>query len=161
MKKIVAVMGPGKDATEEDIQIAEEIGELIARQGWVTLTGGVNAGVMHAACVGAKRADGETIGILPHVDSDVSDKLDIAIRTDIGSARNTINVLSSDVLLAVGISPGTSSELSFALQGWANKHVVLLNCGNLSYEYFSSLRKDLVYAVGNTEEAISKIKDLI
>ena len=44
------------------------------------------------------------IGIMPSSDKkDLSKYVDIPIITGMGSARNNINVLSSDVLIAVGI----------------------------------------------------------
>ncbi|VVB79132.1 Uncharacterised protein [uncultured archaeon] len=43
-KKIIGVMGPGKEATKKDIKNAIEIGKLIADNGWVLLTGGQKSG---------------------------------------------------------------------------------------------------------------------
>jgi len=40
------------------------------------------------------------------------------------SARNNINSLSSAVLVAIGMGPGTSAEVSLAIKN--GKHVVLL-----------------------------------
>ena len=96
-KIIVGVMGPGADATAADLAYAYELGKLIAQQGWVLLTGGRNVGVMEGASQGAKAANGLTIGILPTDDTNgISEAVDIAIITDMGNARNNINVLSSN-----------------------------------------------------------------
>ncbi len=93
-KLIVGVMGPGASATTAQKQNAYQLGQLIAQQSWVLLTGGRNVGVMDAASLGAKAANGLTIGILPTDNTNaISEAVDIAIITDIGNARNNINVL--------------------------------------------------------------------
>src|ERR1044071_3316298 len=93
---IVGVIGPGETATYEDITAARRLGELIAQEGWITLTGGRGFGVMEAAFEGAKRAGGLTIAVLPHKNAKhASSAADIRIVTGMGEARNVINVLSS------------------------------------------------------------------
>jgi uncharacterized protein (TIGR00725 family) len=122
-------MGPGSDATFDTI--AFELGRLIAGEGWILLTGGRNAGVMDAASRGAKSVPGSiTLGVLPGDcrSRDVSGSVDIAIFTNMGDARNAINVQSSDVVVAVSAaSAGTLSEVALALK--ADKSVVLLAAG--------------------------------
>src|SRR5579883_351759 len=111
---VVGVMGPGAqqrsgDEFERLLQAAVDLGEAVARQGWALLTGGRAEGVMDAASRGADRAGGLVVGVLPGGDeSDVSPHVHIAIKTDMGSARNNINVLSSDVVIACGLGPGTA-----------------------------------------------------
>lgn len=41
-----------------------------------------------------------------------ADAVDIPILTGLGSARDNINALSSNVLVAVGMGPGTAAEVS-------------------------------------------------
>lgn len=161
MRKIViGVMGPGTGATERDQKNAYELGKLIAQEGWVLLTGGRNAGVMNAANMGAKAANGLTIGILPTADgSGVSDAVDIAIITDMGNARNNINVLSSDVVIACGMGAGTASEVALALK--ANKAVVLLSDHQESQVFFTSLSSSMVFAAETPVAAIAIAEDLI
>lgn len=114
---IVGVMGPGEEASREEAHIASELGGAIARQGWILLTGGRNAGVMDAAARGARKEGGTVIGVLPGVDrSSMSDGVEIAIVTGLHEARNNINVLSSHLLFFVGMSAGTASELSLAIK---------------------------------------------
>jgi uncharacterized protein (TIGR00725 family) len=80
-------------------------------------------GVMEAACRGAKAAGGLTIGILPGPDkTGANDYVDIAIATGLGEARNLAIIRTADVLIAVGGSYGTLSEIGFALK--AGKKVV-------------------------------------
>ncbi len=47
-QKIVGVMGPGQSATLSEREQAYQLGQLIAANGWILLTGGRNVGVMEA-----------------------------------------------------------------------------------------------------------------
>jgi len=152
-------MGPGDNATAADLKNARELGQLIAHQGWVLLTGGRNVGVMDAASAGAKAANGLTIGILPDDDA-ISTAVDIAIITDMGNARNNINVLSSNVVIACGMGAGTASEIALALKG--NKKVILLNQDAVeSQRFFKSLSPNNVYAVDSPDAAIAIAREII
>lgn len=114
---IIGVMGPGEQASSATMSLAYELGQQIAQAGWVLLTGGRNAGVMAAASQGAQSAGGLTIGILPDQDMhQMSPNIDIPIITGMGHARNVINVLSSQVIIACGIGLGTTTEVAFALK---------------------------------------------
>ena len=161
MRKIViGVMGPGTGASETDRHFAYELGKLIAQEGWVLLTGGRNAGVMAAASRGAKAANGLTVGILPTADaSGMADTVDLAIFTDMGSARNNINVLSSDVVIACGMGTGTASEVALALK--ANKPVVLLSDHQESQRFFTGLSATTVFVAKTPQEAIAITQKLI
>jgi uncharacterized protein (TIGR00725 family) len=114
---IVAVLGP-YDASVEQIEVAERVGELPARAGWVVLTGG-GPGVMAAASRGAVEAGGMTVGILPTA-SPTEDYpnpwVRVPIFTGAGSARNAFNVLSAELCVAIGGGPGTLSEIALALK---------------------------------------------
>jgi uncharacterized protein (TIGR00725 family) len=91
----------------------------------VLLTGGRAAGVMDAASKGAREAGGLVIGILPDAGGALgSEHLDVAIRTGMGDARNVINVLSSDVVIALPGGAGTLSEIALALN--SGKTVIAL-----------------------------------
>ena len=121
------------------------------------MTGGRKAGVMNAASIGAKSVNGLTIGILPGKDKrEVSEAVDIAIFTDMGNARNNINLLSSDVIIACGMGAGTASEITLALK--SNKKVILLNQNEESQSFFKKLSPDNIYIVQNVLEVISQIK---
>lgn len=161
MKKIIiGVMGTGEQATASDLQNAYELGKAIAQQGWVLLTGGRSVGVMDAASRGAKSANGLTIGILPGNNTKgVSEAVDIAIATDLGNARNNINVLSSDVVIACGISAGTASEIALALKN--QKKVILLNDDEESKVFFKKLSPENVYIARTVEDAIAFVKEIL
>ncbi|MBE9126359.1 MULTISPECIES: TIGR00725 family protein [unclassified Coleofasciculus] len=159
-KIVVGVMGPGEGATATDRKRAYQLGQHIARQGWVLLTGGRNAGVMDAANQGAKAAGGLTLGILPSSNtSNLSDAVDIAIITGMGSGRNTINVLSSDVVIACGMGMGTASEVALALKN--GKRVVLLTDHQESQPFFGSLSQDSIFWASSPDEAIAFVKDAL
>lgn len=62
-RKRIGVIG-GSRATKKHLDMAAEVGRLIAEKGAVLICGGL-AGVMEAACRAAKKAGGLTVGILP------------------------------------------------------------------------------------------------
>ena len=82
-----------------------------------TLICGGMFGVMEAACRGAKRNNGLTIGILPGNDtSQCNSFVDIPIATGMGDARNVIIARTADVVIAVAGEYGTLSEIAFCLK---------------------------------------------
>jgi uncharacterized protein (TIGR00725 family) len=156
---VVGVMGPGDGATAIEQQQAFALGGAIAAQGWVLLTGGRNVGVMDAACQGAKQASGLTIGILPgSTTANASAAIDIAICTNLGNARNAINVLSSDVVIACGMGTGTASEIALALK--EGKPVILLSVDAVSTRFFQQLGSDRLQMANTVEEAIEWVRRL-
>jgi uncharacterized protein (TIGR00725 family) len=117
-RPVIGVMGAG-EPRPATLDAARRLGRLIAEAGWVLLTGGRPAGVMEAASAGARSVpDSLTLGILPSGrDGPVSDEVDVAVFTGVGEARNAINVLTSDVVVACGVEgPGTASEVALALR---------------------------------------------
>ena len=115
-RTLVGVMG-GSEADARTAALARELGRLIAANGWVLLSGGRPTGVMQASVTGAREAGGLTVGVLYDEDRDpAAAGLDIVIPTGMGAARNIINVLSSDVVVACRGSGGTLSEIAMALR---------------------------------------------
>lgn len=112
---MIGVIGQGRDCSPELLQAAEEVGYLIAQRNAILICGGLG-GAMEAACRGAKKGGGTTIGVIPTAQkSDANDYVDIPIVTGFGEARNIIIVRSADALIAVGGKYGTLSEIAFAL----------------------------------------------
>ncbi len=71
---------------------------------------------MEAACRGASAERGITVGILPGPSaSDANAYVLVPIPTGIGYARNVVNVLSGDAVIALEGSHGTLSEIACAL----------------------------------------------
>jgi uncharacterized protein (TIGR00725 family) len=111
----VGVMGPS-ECTTQVWNLAREVGCGIARRGGILVCGG-GSGVMEAAAKGAKDAGGLTVGILPGVKAgQANDYIDIPIITGLGNARNVINVLTSQVIIAIHGAFGTLSEIALALK---------------------------------------------
>ena len=156
-KFIIGVMGPGENATFIDLANAYKLGQLIAQEKWVLLTGGRNRGVMDSASKGAKSARGLTIGILPNDNTNnISQFVDIPIITDLGNARNNINVLSSNVVVACGMGIGTASEVALALKN--SKPVILLTDNQQAKSFFESLAPQQIFLASSPENVIELVK---
>lgn len=116
----------GQSAEDERLEAtAEELGERLAAAGCTVVCGGLG-GVMSAVARGVSRGAGVCIGILPELDRDHADPdLSHSICTGIGHGRNLAVAASGDVVIALGGSWGTLSEI--ALARCAGRTVVLLD----------------------------------
>lgn len=158
-------MGPGQGASSEACDRAFELGQEIAQAGWILLTGGRCEGIMDAANRGAKAAGGLTLGILPGASKlGVSEAVDIPVITGLGNARNAINVLSSEVVIACGMGLGTASEVALALK--EGRPVILLDDNELAYHFFNqcisrSSETGQVQHVRTVHEAIARVHQLL
>jgi len=154
---IVGVMGGGQ-ASAADARSAYELGALIAKQGWILLNGGRNAGIMEASARGASDNGAITVGILPDDDiARASSHIQIPILTGMGDGRNYINVLTSNVVVACPGGAGTISEIALALKN--ARPVILMNfdTGPIFDRY---RRKGLLWLVNTPDEVIETIKGL-
>jgi uncharacterized protein (TIGR00725 family) len=141
-KPIIGVMG-GADVSQSVSDMAFELGAAIAEKGWILLNGGRDVGVMRACSMGAKSKNGTVIGILPgNSKRDANPFVDIPIVTNMADARNLINVLSSDVVVACPGSAGTISEIALALKNDRSVVLCRFNCLKLfrSFENSGQLR---------------------
>jgi|YNPNPStandDraft_1061719.scaffolds.fasta_scaffold56397_2 uncharacterized protein (TIGR00725 family) len=112
---IIAVIGSALCSAHE-MALAEGVGRGLAEAGAILICGG-GSGVMEAACRGAKKAGGLTIGVLPgFYASDANSFVDIPIVTGLGEARNVVIVRTAWAVIAVGGEFGTLSEIAFALK---------------------------------------------
>lgn len=158
-RPVIGIMG-ASEPSARSLEDAHELGILLAQRGWIVLTGGRPEGVMGAAAAGAKRIAGSlTVGILPGATGGAGPDVDVAIFTGMGEARNAINVLSSDVIVAVGIEgPGTLSEVALALK--ALKPVLLLRPSTAAKELFQVIRGDaLLLEAQSPEQAVRMIEE--
>ncbi len=112
---LIAVIG-GSRCSSEEAELAEAVGQELAREGAILICGGLG-GVMEAACRGARSAGGITVGILPGDHRHAANPyLDIPIVTGMGYARNVIVVKSAQAAIAINGGYGTLSEIAHALQ---------------------------------------------
>ena len=159
-KPIVGVMGPGENATPDQNEMAFALGKALAQQGWIVLTGGRSFGIMEAAMKGAHEGNGLTIGILPteHA-ANSSDEADIKILTGMGSGRNIITVLSSHILVVIGMAAGTASEVALAIK--SNKKVILLHQDEITIRFFKNLGTYKVMVANTVDETVQIIRDYL
>lgn len=153
-------MGPGENATPDDNEMAYDLGRAIAKAGWITLTGGRSFGVMDAALKGATEEGGLTIGVLPaDNDKNSSQHAQIKIVTSMGSGRNYISVLSSHVIVVLGMAAGTASEVALALK--SRKKIILLKQDEVTIRFFKNLGTYNVLVSETVEDTIKHIKDYL
>ncbi len=149
---------------EENNKIAYDIGYYIAIRGWILITGG-REGVMTAASEGAKKGGGFSIALLPGENIEEGNPFStVTIATGIGYARNSMNVMSGDVVVAVGGGSGTLSEIAYA---WAyNKPIIACEFAEgwsrkLANQPIDGRRKDVVIGVKNMEDLKKCIDKII
>lgn len=114
-KTVVGVIG-GRKCTKEVEQLAQNLGEKLAKVVDILVSGGLS-GTMKAVCAGFKAGGGLTIGIIPSYNKeDANQFVDIAIPTGMGLARNVLVVKSAEVVIALPGTAGTLSEMAYCLQ---------------------------------------------
>jgi len=153
--KFIAVIGASQ-ASASDIKTAELVGQHIARAGAVLVCGGLG-GVMEAACRGAVREGGLTVGILPGDNrQSANEYVSIPIATGTGHARNMAVVKSAQAVIAIGGSYGTLTEIGFALQN--GLPVIGLESWSISRK---GREKNPILAVNDAAEAVSLALEMI
>lgn len=111
----IGVSGPSHAGAQE-CAAARTIGQWAGRHGHTVVCGGLG-GVMAAAAHGATEVGGTSVGLLPGTDRSAGSAwLTVALPTGLGEMRNALLVRSADVLVCVGGSWGTVSELALAVR---------------------------------------------
>lgn len=111
----VGVIGP-RDASAEQLAIAEAIGAGLAQIGLAIVCGG-RQGVMEAVCRGSAAHGGLSIGLLPETEPGAANPhVTVPIATGIGEARNALVARAALCLVVIGDSYGTLSEVALGLQ---------------------------------------------
>ena len=101
------------------------MGGAVANPAVLANARGRDAGVMAEASQGASDAGGRVSGVLPGDSTEgTAPHVHVAIPTGMGDARNAINVLASQVVIALPGGAGTVSEIALALK--SGRPVVLL-----------------------------------
>lgn len=120
----IGVMGSAADLKyEKEIEdIACKVGELIAENNCVLLFGAEKDydSLSTAACRGAKKRGGLTVGVTYNKDKKIyQNDADVIISTglDRGGGREFVLALSCDAIIAIGGGSGTLTELAIAYQG--------------------------------------------
>jgi uncharacterized protein (TIGR00725 family) len=161
MKKVISICGSDLDDSELSnyaLEVAEQVGSLIAKKGGVLLCGG-HGGVMRAACRGAKEENGITVGIMPFTKEEANEFIDISIPTTMGYVRNYIVANAGDIVIAIGGRWGTLNEISYRMI--CEKPLILIRgTGGCVDEIISGrLMQDVeshYFVVNSAEEAVEK-----
>ncbi|MCF7822881.1 MAG: TIGR00725 family protein [Candidatus Marinimicrobia bacterium] len=110
----VAIIG-ARDATQDGLSFAYELGKLLAEKGVLVYNGG-GAGIMEAASKGVQAGNGICIGILKEDDLSVANEfINIPIMTGMGDLRNGIIIRSVHAAIAIEGAYGTLSEIAYTL----------------------------------------------
>jgi hypothetical protein len=161
----IAVLGSSREiCTKKTYELAEQVGEEIAKIGATIITGGGH-GVMEAAMKGAKKYNGITLGILPWGKIEHYNKYcDVIVATGIGWSRDAINLNSSDGAIIVGGGAGTLNEATYAYIEDI-PIVALTTSGGMAESltgiYFDVRKTEKVIGAKTPKEAIEKLLEAI
>lgn len=166
----IGVMGPAKSEYPKDInlkekicKIAKKIGELLAEEGAIVFTGGMD-GVMELASMGAKSRGGVTVGT-PGRKRNMSNKyIDIEVLTpiDVGDFLFA-GILSCDAIITIPGGAGTLAEICVAYRN--RKPNIIIEGINPDYDkminnYLDEGRLILTEGAKTPEEAVKKALEL-
>ena len=154
MNKIVSVIGQGRSSDQQDAQ-AFELGIMLSQAGYSIVCGG-KGGVMEAVARGAAQTGGLCIGLLPgHDQTEANPFLSVAIPTGLDHARNYLVAQAGEVVVAIGGSYGTLSEIAFALT--MGKPVIGINTWKAISGSGIGAEIIAVQSVGEAVEKVNKI----
>src|SRR3989344_3256933 len=165
MRKLqIGVMGSAADLNYEKKleEIAERVGELISENNCILLFGAEKDydSLSTAACRGAKKKNGLTVGVTYNKGKDIFQKdADVIISTgmDRGGGREFVLALSCDIIIAISGGSGTLTEMAIAYQadipviviegtgGWSDK---------LANKCLDDRNRRNFYGVKTPEEAV-------
>ena len=112
-RRYVAVCG-ATEATPSQLELAREVGRLLAKSGAVVINGGYG-GVSGAASEGASSEGGTVIGLLSENDREgANSDLTFSLPTGLGQGRNLLIVTAAESVIAIGRGWGTLSEIAHA-----------------------------------------------
>lgn len=160
----IGVMGSCADLKySKTIEIlAEKVGYWVAKNNATLLFGAEKDtdSLSTAACRGAKKAGGLTIGITYGKGLSVADKnVDVVIASGLerGGGREFTLVLSCDAIIAISGGSGTLTEIAIAYQ--ANIPIIVLSgtggwSDRLANEFLDDRKRIKAEAVVNPKEAV-------
>jgi len=165
MRKLqIGVMGSAADLNyEKDLEkIAEELGSEIAKRKGILFFGAEKDydSLSTAACRGAKRYRGMTVGVTYGKGKNIYEKnadIIISCGAERGGPRESVLVLSCDAVISVSGGSGTLTELAVAYQG--NIPMVAMKgtggwSDKLADNYFDGRKRRLVYGADNPKQAV-------
>ncbi|MCB9359526.1 LOG family protein [Candidatus Woesearchaeota archaeon] len=160
----IGVMGSASDLNyaKRIEDIAEELGSEIARRGGILFFGAEKDydSLSTAACRGAKKYDGTTVGVTYGKGKDIYEKsadIIISCGAERGGPRESVLVMSCDAIISVSGGSGTLTELAVAYQanipmialrstgGWSEK---------LADTYFDARKRNLVIGADTAKAAV-------
>lgn len=160
----IGVMGSAADQNykQEFEQLAEAVGFEVARTGATLIFGAEKDydSLSTAACRGAKRAGGLTVGITYGKGLEIYEpNVDVVIASGLvrGGGRETALALSCDALIAINGGSGTLTEIAIAYQ--ANIPVIVLEgsggwADKLANTYLDCRKRIKIEAAKNPKEAV-------
>lgn len=165
MKKLqIGVMGSCSDLnySKQIEALAEEIGAEVAKQGAALLFGAEKDfdSLSTAACRGAKRNGGTTVGITYGKGKDIlEENADIVIATGLerGGGRELTLVLSADAIICINGGSGTLTEIAIAYQ--ANIPIIVMSetggwSAKLAGEYLDDRKRIKALPAKTAKEAV-------
>ena len=161
----IGVMGSAADLnyTKDLEKLAEEVGYYVAKKGAVLMFGAEKDGdsLSTAACRGAKKAGGFTIGVTYGKGLEIFEKenVDVVIVSGMerGGGRELALVLSCDAIITINGGSGTLTEMVIAYQanipiitikgsgGWSEK---------LAGEYIDARKRIKIEVADDPEKAV-------
>lgn len=162
----IGVMGSAADLnySKEISKLAEDIGYEVAKAGGVLFFGAEKDydSLSTAACRGARKANGLTVGVTYGKGKDIFEKnADVIISSgqERGGGREFVLVLSCDAIITISGGSGTLTEMAIAYQ--ANIPIVALkNTGGWSdkmcNEYFDKRERVMVVEACSAKDAVKK-----
>lgn len=148
---------------------AEEIGYWVSKKGAVLIFGAEKDydSLSTAACRGAKKANGLTVGITYGKGLSVYEKnIDVVIATGLerGGGREFPLVLSCDAIIALSGGSGTLTEIAIAYQ--ANIPVIALKrtggwSERLANQYLDDRKRVKIETANTAKEAVEKAIELV
>lgn len=167
----IGVMGSCSDLkySKKIEKLAEEVGFWVAKNN-ATLVFGAEKdfdSLSTAACRGAKKGGGLTIGITYGKGLNVIEKnADVIIASGLerGGGRETVLVLSCDVIIAISGGSGTLTEIAIAYQ--ANIPIVVLKgtggwSKKLENQFLDSRKRIKIKPADNSKQAVELALELI
>ena len=167
MKKLISVIGSdGSDInlSKHALEIAEEIGGLIAKKNAILICGG-RGGIMEAACKGAKEKNGITVGIMPESKEEANKFVEIPIISGLGNIRNSLIANTSEAIIAIAGRWGTLNEISYSMI--YQKPLILIKGTGGIVDYICNQENNIInnikncYIVSSQNEAIEIVFELI